>query len=228
MKKAAFLLSLAAAACCALAGCAKVPEARAVSIFDDSSYTLPFTPDSANNRGSGTDFVCKLTLAEMRDAVGGEGGTAAEVYGECLLIERQNGARTDYYAVTGIGGNSFDFEMPAFTSGAGDLILYPKHLFDLARSGGGILEIAEGEEYAVNGSAEEFARFYEKTGVFTVTRGENALSVEWNGEFPLSDGEVTDRGGASFTAPKYRGSPFTVAFAEGENGRSVCYSVAEE
>ena len=227
MKKLAFIFGMAVAVCCLFAGCAKNPEARAISVFDSSSYTLPFTPDSANNHGSGTDFVSDLTLEEMRNEINHQDGTTAELYGDCLLIEKQNGERVDYYVVTNLSGNNFDFEMPAFYSESNDLILYPKHLFDLAQSDNGIWEVTEGKEYIVNGSADEFKQFYEKTGVFVVTQDENLLSIEWNKEFTLSDGEVINQGGASFTAAKYQGSSFTIGFTEDENGQRVSYSVSE-
>lgn len=63
--------------------------------------------------------------------------------------------------------------------------------------------------------------------VFVVTQDESFLSIEWNKEFTLSDGEVINQGGASFTPAKYQGSSFTIAFTEDENGRSVSYSVSE-
>lgn len=227
MKKLAFLFGIAVTVCCVLTGCAKDPEARAISVFDSSSYTLPFTPNSANNHGSGTDFVSDLTLEEMRDAINHQDGTSAELYGECLLIEKQDGERMDYYVVTKISGNNFDFEMPAFYSESNDLILYPKHLFDLAHADNGVWEVTEGKEYIVNGSADAFKQFYEKTGVFVVTQDENMLSVAWNKEFTLSDGEAIRQGGASFTAAKYQGSSFAIAFTEDENGQRVSYSVSE-
>ena len=227
MKKLAFIFSMAVVICCILTGCAKDPEARAISVFDSSSYTLQFTPNSANNHGSGTDFVSDLTLEEMKHEIDSQQGTTAELYGDCLLIEKQNGERVDYYVVTKLSGNSYDFGMPAFNSESNDLILYPKHLFDLALSDNGIWEVTEGKEYIVNGSADEFKQFYEKTGVFVVTQDESFLSIEWNKEFTLSDGEVINQGGASFTPAKYQGSSFTIAFTEDENGRSVSYSVSE-
>lgn len=227
MKKLAFIFGILVAICCILTGCAKDPEARAISVFDSSSYTLPFTPNSANNHGSGTDFVSDLTLEEMKHEIDRQDGTTAELYGKCLLIERQNRERVDYYVVTNLSGNNFDFEMPAFYSESGDLILYPKYLFDSAQTDNVIWEVAEGKEYIVNGSADEFKQFYEKTGVFVVTQDENILSIEWNKEFTLSDGEVINQGGASFTAAKYQGSSFTIAFTEDENGQSISYSVSE-
>lgn len=98
MKKTVLLLAvLVVSLCFTLAGCNNTPQAKAISIFDDSSYILPITPQSANWHGNGTDFVSDLTLEEIKNEINKQSSTNASIHENCLLIENQNGERTDFY-----------------------------------------------------------------------------------------------------------------------------------
>lgn len=113
MKKTVLLLAvLVTSLCFALAGCNNTPQAKAISVFDDSSYILPITPQSANWHGNGTDFVSDLTLEKMKDEIDKQSGTVASIHENCLLIENQNGERTDFYVVERKSENSYDISMP--------------------------------------------------------------------------------------------------------------------
>ncbi len=60
MKKTVFLLAvLVVSLCFTLAGCNNTPQAKAISIFDDSSYILPITPQSANWHGKKKEYLIK-------------------------------------------------------------------------------------------------------------------------------------------------------------------------
>lgn len=229
MKKTVLLLTvLVASLCFALAGCNDTPQAKAISIFDDSSYILPITPQSANWHGNGTDFVSDLTLEEIKNEINKQSSTIASIHENCLLIENQNGERTDFYVVERKSEKNYDLSMPYFISESGDLILYPKHFFHDELADNKYFEPVEEELYRTDATFDDFKQFYEKTGVFHISQKGNSLVIAWNKEFALSDGETVKQGGASFTIPKYQGSSFAINFFSEENELKISYSITME
>lgn len=229
MKKTFLLLAvLVASVCFALVGCNNTPQAKAISVFDDSSYILPITPQSANWHGNGTDFVSDLTLGEMKNEIDKQSGTIASIHENCLLIEKQNGERTDFYVVEQKSEKSYDISMPYFISESGDLILYPKHFFHDELAENEYFEPVEGKLYQTNATLDDFKQFYEKTGVFSISQEGASLVIAWNKEFSLSDGETVNQGGASFIIPKYQGSSFAINFISEEKALKISYSIITE
>ena len=99
MKKTVFLLAvLVVSLCFTLAGCNNTLQAKAISIFDDSSYILPITPQSANWHGNGTDFVSDLTLEEIKNEINKQSSNVTE--DEIRKMHIQDNVDTENVTVT--------------------------------------------------------------------------------------------------------------------------------
>lgn len=208
-------------------GCDK-RQAQAISIFDNSTYTLPITPQYANWHGNGTYFVSELTLNDIKRKINSQEHTHSVSYQNGLLIEKRNDVRIDYYILEQKNEGGYDLAMPYFISNCNELILYPKHFFIKELEKNEYFEPVEDKTYVTTATIDDFVQFYVQSGVFRVTKSNEKLLVEWNEKTKLADSKIVRQGSATFKIQKYKGHSFWIEFSGDKEERKVSYNVVSE
>lgn len=174
------LAFLAAIVLCA--GCNdRVDRIRAYCPMDGDSMTLPVKFEKAYAGGNITHFLTESSLAELKAELDahdfGKETVETTLYKGVLLLEKRDAGGALHYYCVQAEGDSYTFTAPMGSVGQ-EACLIPFWLLDYDDP----YYSFEGEPCKTSASLSDFRAFYEKTGQFNISEGENSLTVAWERE----------------------------------------------